>query len=369
MPALSELIKVFECFAPLSLAESWDKIGIQKGDIKQDIKKIMVSLNASASVLDEAIQKKCELVFCHHPLMLDIPSSIIKGSRYYGVMEKAFTEQISIYSAHTNLDKAPGGINFVLAKFLNLKSVAPLVEDVSFYKLAFFAEPKDSKKIIQELSTAGAGIIGEYSGASFRTGGTGTFFPEEGAKPSTGKIGEFNEVKEERIEMLVHSGVLDNVVSALIKAHPYEEVAYDIYPLEGMKKSYVGLGSYGILENKKTVKELAAMFDKEVNAMTRYVGDPDTIVTKVAVVAGSGARYIDIAKAKGVQLLITADVKYHDAQRADELGLNLLVLSHFSMEKLAMNLIAPELSKAIKKAGLEVEVINSQTERDVWIES
>ncbi len=369
MPALKELIKAFEHLAPPTLAESWDKAGLQKGDLAQDVKKILISLNASASVLEEASEKNCELVFCHHPLALDAPTSITGDSEYYRVLKKAFTDDISIYAAHTNLDKAPNGINSVLANFIDLKNIMPLAPDTSFKKLVFFAEPDSSREIIDSLSAAGAGVIGDYTSTSFRGEGKGTFFPGAGAKPATGKVGQLNAVEEERIEMMVHSSVLGSVVSTLLKVHPYEEVAYDIYPLEHVQKSHVGLGCIGALKNKKSAEELSLLFEKEGNATANFVGDYLKKVQNVAILGGSGARYIDIASSKGAELLITADVKYHDAQRAQDMGLKILAISHYGMEKLAMDLISPILSEELKKDGLKVEIINSKAEKDVFFES
>ncbi len=369
MPALKELIKTFENFAPPTLAESWDKAGLQKGDFDQDVKKILLSLNASASVLEEAAEKNCELVFCHHPLALNTPTYITGDSEYYRVLKKAFAEDISIYAAHTNLDKSPNGINNALALFIDLKNIMPLAPDTSFKKLVFFAEPDSSLEIIDSLSAAGAGVIGDYTSASFRGEGKGTFFPGAGAKPATGKVSQFNVVEEERIEMMVHSSVLGSVVSTLLKVHPYEEVAYDIYPLEHIQKSHVGLGCIGELKNKMSAKELSMLFEKEGNAVTNFVGDYRKKVQKVAIIGGSGARYIDIAFSKGAELLITADVKYHDAQRAQDMGLKILAISHYGMEKLAMDLISPILSEELKKDGLKVDIIKSKTEKDVFVES
>lgn len=368
MPRLNELISVFESLAPSILAEPWDNVGLQIGNPSQKVSRILVSLNASPEVIQEASEKKCQLLFTHHPLFFQKLQNLLKGTLLYEVVKKALNKKISIYSAHTNLDKASIGLNKVLADFLKIKGAEPLVADTAFKKLVFFAEPKDSLIIIEKLSLAGAGIIGRYSHASFRSPGIGTFVPEAGAKPTVGKAGKLNEVKEERVEMLVHQSILTNVVDSLREIHPYEEVAYDIYPLEDIRKSHLGMGRIGHFDSEKSVEAVAEDFKKATDSSISFVGDYRRKVKKVAVVAGAGASYIELAYSKGAELLVTSDVKYHEALQAKQLGLNLLIASHYALEKLALKLVSPSISDTLKKAGYTVEILNSEKESDAWFE-
>jgi len=368
LPQLNNLIEIFEQFAPPSLAEAWDNTGLQVGDPHQSVERMLVSLNASAESIREAAENKCSLLFTHHPLFFQGPTSIIAGSSQYDVLQVAFRNNISIYSAHTNLDKAGLGLNKALADFFKLKDAKPLIDDTAFIKLVFFAPSKHSQEIIGELSAAGAGIIGDYSSCSFSSEGKGTFIPAAGAKPTVGEVGKLNRVEEERLEMLVHRSVLAKVVERLSEVHPYEEAAYDIYPLEGVKKSHLGLGRIGNLSSPRKASEIASIFQKETASGVKYSGDSNREVKRVAVMAGSGASAIETAASKGAELLITADVKYHEAQRAASLGLNLVVASHYALEKLALNMVTPLLADFLKSAGYSVEVINSKKESDVWFE-
>jgi len=368
MPALNELVEVFELFAPPSLAEPWDNAGMQVGNPGQNVERILLSLNASPESIQEAAENKCSLLFTHHPLFFPGLTNIVAGSAVYDVLQVAFKNDISIYSAHTNLDKAGQGINKVLADFFKLKNAKPLVDDTAFNKLVFFVPPDNSQEIIRELSAAGAGVIGDYSSCSFRSEGKGTFVPALGAEPVAGEVGKFNQVKEERLEMLVHRSALSNVVERLLKVHPYEEVAYDVYPLDGVRKSHVGLGRIGDLAASMKVSDIAGIFQKETASGVKFCGSPGAEIRRVAIVAGSGASAIETAASKGAGLLITADVKYHEAQKAAALGLSLIVPSHYAMEKLALGIVAPLLADFLKSAGYSVDVINSKKESDVWFE-
>lgn len=369
MPALRNLISVLEDFAPVELAESWDNVGLQIGDPDHDVDKVLVSLDASFDAAEEAIANNCQLLLTHHPLLFDAPKNVVAGSVLYNTLKVAFENDLSIYSAHTNLDKAQNGLNRALADFFELTDARPAIEDTVFVKLVFFVEPQHSVPIIEALSEAGAGIIGKYSTTSFRAPGTGTFKPEKGARPAVGDLGVLNQVKEERVEVLVHKAVLPQVIARLLKEHPYEEVAYDVYPLNSVKKSQLGLGSIGALERTKPIKEIAVLFEKKTKSKVKFVGDPAQKVANVAIIAGSAASYIDSIAGKGVELLITADVKYHEAQRAQNLGLNLIVASHYAMEKLALDLVVPLISAAFDKEGYSVDVMSSKKESDVWIEN
>ncbi len=369
MPTLEELLPIFSEFAPQSLAEPWDNVGLQLGDKRSKINRMLLSLNATQETIEEAIQKKCELLFTHHPLFFEDINSIVNTSALFDVIKDALAKNIGIYSAHTNLDKSEQGINKVLADYLELKKIEPLIADTDFKKLVFFVETKYSKKIIEELALLGAGKIGQYSNASFRSKGVGTFKPEAGAKPAVGEKGVVNEVGEERVEMLVHQSILVNVVKKLIETHPYEEVAYDIYPIEGIKKSNVGLGRIGDFSSQKRICDIIADLRQNVDGQISVLGNPEKKVRRAAILAGAGASYIEQTGAKGAELFITSDVKYHEAQKAAEIGLNLIILSHFAIEKFALNLLAPLLADKLNKSGYSVDVIISEKESDVWFEN
>ncbi len=368
MAKLHDLITVFEKLAPPVLAEAWDNVGLQIGDSSQKVERILISLDANKEVLDQALSQKCQLVFCHHPVTLKGITKITASKSFYDIAKTALQNNISIYAAHTNLDKAKNGINQVLAALLPFKSTSLLAADTAFYKLTFFVEPHHSLDIIKQLSNEGAGTIGNYSNASYRARGSGTFKPEAGAKPAVGEVGRLNEVIEDRVEMIVHKSLIKNVLTKLIDVHPYEEVAYDVYPLEQIQKSDVGLGVVGDLASKTSIQEIATIFKEETKSIPRFVGDPKAKVERVAILAGSGASYIEAASAKKAQVFITGDVKYHEAQRAKELGLNMIVLNHFALEKTAMNKVSKFINAALVEAGYSIDIKHAK-EKDVFIEA
>lgn len=326
----AELIRYFEEWSPPWLAVEGDRIGLQVGDPNESINRVLVALEVTEQVVDEAIRLGANWIVAHHAVIFR-PLAAIRTDRPAGrLMKKLLTNQINVYIAHTNLDTAVGGVNDVLAQRLGLQEVEVLAPHTGeqLKKIVVFIPEDHHEAVLQAMSQAGAGWIGNYSHCTFNIQGTGTFLPQEGATPYIGAQGKIEHVSEVRLETIITDRVQSQVVAAMLAAHPYEEVAYDIYPLERTGKQY-GLGRIGQLTEALSLQELAERVKKAYQLPSlRMVGDPKRSVTRVAVLGGAGARYTATALQRGADVLITGDVDYHTAQDALADGLALLDPGH-----------------------------------------
>lgn len=354
---LKSFIKKVEQKYPLGLAYDWDNVGLLVGDFDMDIKKVLVVLEANEKVIDEAISKDVDLIVTHHPFifkkMNKINTSDLKGK----LIHKLIKNDIALYSMHTNFDIAFEGLNDYFMEIIGLEDtkVLDITSSEVLYKLVVYVPTTHVEKVKESLSKSGAGHIGNYSNCSFSTQGIGNFKPLEGTNPYIGQIGEVESVAEVKIETIVPQRVLGGVINSMLNAHPYEEVAYDIYKLENKGKIY-GLGRIGKLDSAINLKELCNNIKKKLNmSHTRVVGDLNSSIKKVAVVTGSGADMIKKAQRSGADVIITGDVKYHDAQDALDIGMNVIDCGHFDTEDIFKDVMERFLCNID-----EIEVIKSE---------
>lgn len=331
---LKSLIKNIEAKYPLSLAYDWDNVGILVGDFNSDIKKVLVVLEANERVIDEAIENNIDLIITHHPFifkkMNKINTSDLKGR----LIHKLIKNDIALYSMHTNFDIAFDGLNDYFMELMGFEGckVLEVTNNEVLYKLAVYVPETHIDKVKNALGKAGAGHIGNYSHCSFTSRGEGNFMPLEGTNPFIGTKGEIECVKEVKIETIVPQRILGGVLSSMINAHPYEEVAYDLYKLEN-KGNSVGLGRVTKLKEKVNLKDLSNFIKEKLNMKhIRVVGSLDTTISKIALVTGSGADMVKKAQRSGCEVIITGDVKYHDAQDAIDMGMCIIDCGHFETE-------------------------------------
>src|SRR5690625_3858645 len=291
------IFKALETWAPKDLAFDWDNVGLQVGSETDDTKKIMVTLDVMESVVDEAIEQKVNLIIAHHPLLFKPLSEInfrtVKGK----IIKKLIKHNITVYAAHTNLDIATGGVNDLLCESLGVAAVQPFIDVQSekLLKLIVFVPKTHADKVRDALSEAGAGFIGNYSHCTFQSKGQGTFMPMEGTNPFIGSTEKLEIVDELKIETIVKEKDLHEVLAAMKNAHPYEEVAYDLYPLENASEP-IGLGRIGTLEKPIELKQFCAQIKEAFQTENlRVTGDLTQTITKVAIVGGSGEKYINQA--------------------------------------------------------------------------
>ncbi|MFB3160566.1 Nif3-like dinuclear metal center hexameric protein [Neobacillus sp. 179-J 1A1 HS] len=359
-----EIIQLFEQFSPKALAMVDDKIGLQIGRLNKKIDKIMIALDVLEEVIDEAIERNVQLIIAHHPPIFRPLKNVLTDTVQGRMIEKLLKHDIAVYAAHTNLDVATGGVNDLLANALGLENPEVLVPtyETKLKKLVVFTPVSHADEIRKVLGAIGAGFIGNYSHCSFSTDGTGRFLPGDNTNPYIGQQGHLEAVEEVRIETIVPEHLVKRAISAMIKAHPYEEVAYDVYPVEN-KGEILGLGRIGTIK-EMTLAEFAERVKQafEVDKV-RVVGDLSSRVKKVAVLGGDGNKYFMSAKFKGADVYITGDIYYHTAHDAMMQGLNMIDPGH-NVEKIMKKGLTSILSKMCKESGYEVEIFPSEINTD-----
>jgi dinuclear metal center YbgI/SA1388 family protein len=359
-----EIIQLFEQFSPKGLAMEGDKIGLQIGRLNKKIDRVMIALDVLAEVIDEAIEKKVQLIIAHHPPIFRPLKNVITDTVQGRMIEKLLKHDISVYAAHTNLDVAKGGVNDLLADALGLVNTEVLVPtyETKLKKIVIFVPASHADDIRQVLGKAGAGFIGNYSHCSFSTDGMGRFLPGENTNPFNGDKGRLEAVEEVRIETIVPESLLKKAITAMVKAHPYEEVAYDVYPVEN-KGEILGLGRIGTIP-ALTLGEFAEKVKTALEVdNVRVVGDLTSIVKKVAVLGGDGNKYFTHAKYKGADVYVTGDIYYHTAHDAMMEGLNMIDPGH-NVEKVMKKGLTAILKKMCLESGYEIEIFPSEVNTD-----
>lgn len=309
---LQEIIGQIEEFIPKQIEWEKDNTGLQIGNLSQNINNVLLCLDLTKEVLQEAKEHCCELIVTHHPFFFK-PIININFQSYQGSLIKNIIESnISLYSAHTNFDQYKKGISFALANKLGLKNCYPLENNNEFlHKIVTFVPVEHSEKVADALSKAGAGSLGDYTDCSFRTEGTGTFKGNDDSNPFLGKKGLLEKVTEIKIEMIFPSWKEKEIVSALVNSHPYEEPAYDLIALKNKTREF-GYGIVGELESQSD----ATQFIKKIKDVLQVPfikasGNLQKQIKRVAVLGGSGGSYIKTAIAQKADIFITADLSYH----------------------------------------------------------
>lgn len=351
----SEVIKYLEEWAPPGAAWKDDNVGLQvgAGDIK--IKNILVALELNKKVLNQAIKKNCNFIFTHHPFIFTpIKRLDFQNDPKAVIIQELIQNNITLYSAHTNLDFTKDGVSFELAKKLQLKNIEFLSnEESNQYKLVVFVPLENAADLSEAIFNAGGGIIGEYKKCSSQLIGEGTFEGSDNTNPHIGKKNKFETVVEVRLEVLVHSWKLNSVVSAMLSAHPYEEPAYDIYVLNNKNINY-GYGAIGNLETPMKIEQFLAHIKQKLNAeAVRYTQGASSKIRKVAVCGGSGSDLVNSAIASGADAYITADIKYHTFQDAENKIL-LIDAGHYETEVQVLNIVKKKLSDLANNTNVKV---------------
>lgn len=356
-----EIIQLFESWSPKKYAcMPNDPIGLAIGTLNKQVSKVLVTLDVTHAVVDEAIANGCELIIAHHPPIFMKLSNLRTDNPQGQLYEKLLKNDIAVYAAHTNLDVAPGGVNDLLADALELVESRILESTFSeqMMKLAVIVPNTDAKEMRSVLAKAGAGKIGLYDHCSYTLSGTGRFRVLEGADPYLGEVGETEVADEEKIEVVFPESMKNKILKAMLNAHPYEEPAYDIWPLD-IEVNEQGLGRIGKLEKPMTLKQFAEHVKAKLNVPAlRVVGDLETVVQKVAVIGGDGNKYIRTAKFAGADVFVTGDIGFHVAQDAEVNGLNIVDPGHH-VEKVMIRGVAEKMSTMCAEKKLPVQFIQS----------
>lgn len=344
---LTEIIQQLEALAPPKYQESYDNSGLLIGNKEMDISSAMICLDSIEEVLDEAIAKGCNLIIAHHPILFSGIKKI-NGSNYIErVILKAIKNDLAIYAIHTNLDNVFQGVNHKIAEKIGLKNLEilqPKAEKLK--KLVFYAPVKQVESIKSALFKLGAGSIGNYDSCSFKVEGEGSFRANDQANPHVGKLGQMHREPECRVEMLYPIHLENKLILALLDAHPYEEVAYDLFPITN-KWNKLGSGMIGDLpESIEGMKFLKSLKSSLAVELIRHTEMHKEKVKKIALCGGSGSFLLQEAIAKNADVFISADFKYHQFFDADG-RICIADVGHFESEQFTMELIQEYLQEKI----------------------
>ncbi|SFE29298.1 dinuclear metal center protein, YbgI/SA1388 family [Alteribacillus iranensis] len=355
------IIQLFEEWAPKSLAVEGDKVGLMIGTLNKPVRHVMIALDVLEEVVDEAIEKKVDLIIAHHPLLFRPLKKIDTESGQGPIIEKCIKHDITVYAAHTNLDIADGGVNDMLADKLDLQNTRVLVPttEIPLKKLVAFVPENHVEEVRQALGDAGAGYIGGYSHCTFSSAGTGTFIPGDDTNPYLGKRREMEFASEKRIETIVPQPLVRKVTNALEKAHPYEEPAYDLYSLD-LEGEKMGLGRIGELKKELPFEEFIEQVKKAFSVEDIRATKPfPQQVRKVAVLGGDGNKYWQYANRQGADVYITGDLYYHTAHDA-QMGGQCIIDPGHHVEKVMKEGVKKELEKRMEEKKFQANVMASE---------
>lgn len=312
-PAVADVLRALHAWAPPGSKADFDRVGLQVGDPAAPVRRVLVALDLTPAVVDEAAETGAELVVTHHPLLFNPAASVTASDPVGALAWRLGRAGVSYAAVHTNLDAAWGGVSFALADLLGLRDVrllAPL--DGVMRKVVVFAPADAAPRVREALAAGGAGEIGAYAGCSFSSAGTGRFTPGSDASPAIGQAGGPEEAVEEvRIEAVVPAWDVGRVRAAVAEAHPYEEPALDVYAVEGAATRH-GYGAVGELAEPGPLRAFLRTVAGRLGAgALRYVGDDGAEVRRVAVCGGSGLSFLPAALRARADVYVTADVTYH----------------------------------------------------------
>jgi len=364
---VNEVIKELEEFAPRSLAESWDPIGLIFGSKDKEINKIMVSLDLDRNTLNEAKKRDVDLIVTHHPPIFNALSTLNEEDPRRREYIELIKSDIALYSLHTNLDAAEGGMNDWLADAIGLsrnREIMEVTNTMQLFKLSVFVPKHSTKTVSNALFKEGAGQVGKYKDVYYRSQGYGHFTPGKNSDPSEGTIGVPEKVSEEKIELLVPEEKVNRVIDVLKKVHPYEEPVFDLYRLESKENKY-GYGRVGELEIS-TLDLVDKIKDAFNLKGVRYGSlNPSEVKTKVAIFGGAGSEYYKAALNKGAQIFVTGDISYHSAQDMIRDGIDFIDAGHY-IERIMVPKLTQKLIDMKEKNQWNVNIIETRDQTDVF---
>ena len=356
---VQSICELIEEVAPLALQESYDNAGLLVGDSQMEISSVLLSIDITENVIEEAIQKKCNLIVSHHPLIFGGLKKLTGENEVQRCVAKAIKHDIAIYAAHTNLDNVIQGVSAKMAEKIGLKNVKILRPKSNLLlKLITYVPKIHSYRVREALFEAGAGNIGNYKSCSFNTEGLGTFMANENAKPFIGELNTFHTEPETKIEVIVPEFSKLKVLEALLKIHPYEEPAYDFLPLVNTWNQ-VGAGVIGDLDKEEDemlfLNRIKSIFYISTIRHTNLTGKK---INRVALCGGSGSSFLSDAISADADVYISGDFKYHDFFEAENRIL-IADIGHYESEQFTKDIFFEIITK--KMPTFAVQISESKT--------
>lgn len=356
---IKDVVKIIEEVAPLSYQESYDNSGLLIGSYSDEVLGVLICLDSTEEVVDEAISKGCNLIIAHHPILFSGIKKINGNNYIEKTLLKAIKNNVAIYAVHTNLDNASNGVNFKIAeklKLQNCKILSP--QNGRLKKVIVFCPVSHSKQVRDAMFKVGAGAIGDYTECSFNSFGDGTFMPMENSNPYIGTKNELHTEKEVRIETIVEDHLVANVLRSMKSSHPYEEVAYDVLSIENSADN-IGGGLIGEIETEQD--ELTFLKNLKVDLKTECIRHTKLLnkkVKRVALCGGAGSFLLNKAIQAKADIFITGDFKYHQFFDAED-KIIIADVGHYESEQFTKELIYDILTKKITNFAVRLSEINT----------
>lgn len=364
---VGDIVAVVDRMAPFRLAEEWDNVGLQLGNPKARARRVGVALEVTHAVVAEAKRRRLDTLIVHHPLIFRPVKDVTADDPVGALVLELIASKIALIAAHTNLDAAPCGTNAALAETIGLRELAPMIElapQSAAHKFVVYAPASHEQAIIEAIHRGGGGVIGAYDHCAFRSAGVGTYRPLDGATPFAGKVGRFEQADELRIEAEVPARDLGAVLRETASAHPYEEMAYDVYPRLTPAPEGFAHGAIGRLPRSTSLGALAKRLRGALGSVEPFaiVGDPKQPVRSLAVFTGAGSMAVGAWRGQA-DALVTGEIDHHMARDAEARGIAVLALGHFTSERPVAAFFAKRLrdEPAIAQSGIEVVWIESET--------
>ncbi len=373
MTTVRDILDAVDRLAPWRLAESWDNVGLLLGEAAAEVRRVLLCLDVTDAVCDEAEEAGAEVLLAHHPLIFQPVKRLTADSPTGRLALRLARQGRAVIAAHTNLDAAEGGLADLLAGRLGLSETAPLAPAPLApapasprYKVVVYVPEAALEAVARAAFQAGAGRVGAYTETAFVTAGTGRYRPGQGARPAEGEVGKTNRVAERRLETVAGQEHLGAVLAAVCRVHPYEEPVIDCYRLEG-PPARAGLGRVGPINDSRTLADLADTTKEALGGeRVRLAGDPAAPVVRAAVVTGSGGGMAEALVRAGCRAYVTGELKYHDLSDLAARGIGVILGGHWRTERAALEAWAPRLAEAVEAAGAEVLLAERERDPAAW---
>jgi dinuclear metal center YbgI/SA1388 family protein len=353
------VVAALKAIAPPVLAQSWDNVGLLVGDTSRPCRRVLLTIDLTQAVAAEAVSLRRDLVVCYHPpIFKPITRLLAQGDDAHPALWRVTSAGMGVYAMHTALDAADGGTNDLIAELCKLRDVRPFADTPTRpaeCKVVVFVPAENLDAVGEAMFAAGAGWIGDYHHCSYRLHGEGTFFGTDETNPAVGRAGRLETAPEVRLEAICPGGRVGDVVRAIRATHPYEEPAFDVYPLAGVPQP-VGIGRVGELPRPTSIATLARRLGRQVpGARIEIVGEGSRQVRSVAICVGAAGRLpLEFARSRDAQVLITGEVRHHDAMLFARRGMAVITLGHWASERPALARVADRLQQMLFGLGVVI---------------
>jgi len=355
---ITQIAGQIEKLVSLELAQDWDNVGLLIGDSHRNVKNILLTIDITREVASEAKKLKTDLIISYHPVIWDGLKKITAEGPD-SVVYDLIRSNISVFSVHTALDAAVGGVNDGLADIVGIEEGQPIGDYVdnpvgNNYKLVVFVPVESADKVANAVFAAGAGHIGNYSHCGYQAEGLGSFKPLAGARPAIGRKGKIEEVSETRFETIVPAERLDDVIAAMKKAHPYEMPAFDVLRLHNERRRF-GLGRIGKLKRPAPLRKIITNIKKATGTKAiGIIGRENRLVRTAGVCAGSCGKIINTVINAKCDLYLTGELKHHYALAAQQADVTVICLSHTVSERFILKKFAKQLQNRLKNVTIKL---------------